>query len=358
LTFGRDKKKQISRKPNLVFEDKKSHMWKKFFVSKTGNDANDGLTWNTAKLTVANALLASASGDELLLGPGTYDEGQELVVDKGIKLRSFQGAAATTLTRGASASDYRVVSIVHPFACVQGFTISGGKTPDSEEGGNVFIDQDGCLLDCVVTGGSSWQYGGNVYIEQGTIKRCEVSHGAIRQGSGSGGGIYVRNTSTVDSCYAHHNTAPSGGGICIHQPTATPVVNAESVVRNCTMTQNVTTGWFGIHGSGLAIVYQGYATNCVSWGNTPNDAAFVFLSASVAAKQSYNDIGVEQVFNGSAPSGAGNISADPLLQPDGSLGAGSPCIAAGSNAQETLDIVRNTRVNVITPDTGAYAVVV
>jgi hypothetical protein len=49
---------------------------KTFYVSKTGNDANDGLSWGTAKLTVgaaAAALLAVGYGT-LYIGPGVYDE--------------------------------------------------------------------------------------------------------------------------------------------------------------------------------------------------------------------------------------------------------------------------------------------
>ena len=331
-------------------------MFQKIFVSSTGNDSNDGFSWNTAKLTIINALTLSSSGDIIVVGPGVFDEGQEIVIDKGVTIQSYQGISATTLTR-AGPNINRIVSIVHPFAKVEGFTISNGESINGEEGGNVFIGEGGTLVDCVITGGSSYQYGGNVYVEQGTVKRCDISNGVIRQASGSGGGVYVRNKSIVDSCYVHNNTAPAGGGVCIHQPTATPTVNADSVVRNCTMTQNSTTGWFGIHGGGLAIVYEGSATNCISWGNSPNDAAFVFLSPSVAATQSYNDIGVQQIFSGSTPSGAGNISVDPMLNLNGSLSVGSPCIGVGSNAKESKDILKNTRVNVVNPNIGAFSFV-
>ena len=333
-------------------------MFKKFFVSKSGNDANDGLSWNTAKSSIPNALISSESGDTIIVGPGTFDAGYEIIIDKGVTIKAYKGISDTILTR-AGPTDYRILSIIHPYARVEGFTISNGKTVDGFEGGNVFINNDGVLVDCIITGGSGWQYGGNVYIEQGTVKRCEVSHGVLRYTDGGGtpvgcgGGIYIRNKSIVDSCYLHHNIAPAGAGICIHQPTSTPIVNEDSVIRNCTMTLNVSTGWFGIHGSGFAIVYQGSATNCVSWGNSPNDAAFVFLSPLVASNQSYNDIGIQQVYNGSAPSGSGNINTDPLLQNDGSLGLGSPCIGAGSNAKECKDVMRNTRINIVRPDMGA-----
>ena len=329
-------------------------MLQKYFVSATGDDVNDGLTWNNAKATIVDALASSTSGDMIIVGPGVFDAGQEIVINKGVTIKSFQGVGKTTLTRSGQ-NTYRIMSIVHPFAKVQGFTISNGKSVDGEEGGNVFVGNGGVLLDCTVTNGSSWQYGGNVYMEQGTVNRCDISNGIIRQvGSGCGGGVYVRNNSIVESCYVHHNAAAAGGGICVHQPTAVPRVNTHTVVRNCTATHNTTTGWANIHGGGIAVVYEGSVTNCISWANVPNDAAFVFLTAGVAETQSYNNIGVQQVFNGVAPTGIGNINLDPMLQQNGSIGVGSPCIGAGANSKEIKDIQGNVRVNVINPDLGAF----
>ena len=42
------------------------------YVSPSGNDANDGLTWPTAKATVQAGLNAAASGDQVWVAAGTY----------------------------------------------------------------------------------------------------------------------------------------------------------------------------------------------------------------------------------------------------------------------------------------------
>src|SRR5207253_201489 len=44
------------------------------YVSKAGNDANDGLSWQTAKLTVQAGISASTSGDQVWVAAGTYVE--------------------------------------------------------------------------------------------------------------------------------------------------------------------------------------------------------------------------------------------------------------------------------------------
>jgi len=44
------------------------------FVSTSGNDENDGLTWATAKQTVQAGLNAATGGDEVWVAAGTYVE--------------------------------------------------------------------------------------------------------------------------------------------------------------------------------------------------------------------------------------------------------------------------------------------
>ena len=44
------------------------------YVSTNGVDTNDGLSWDTAKLTVQGAVNAASSLDNIYIGPGAYDE--------------------------------------------------------------------------------------------------------------------------------------------------------------------------------------------------------------------------------------------------------------------------------------------
>lgn len=79
-------------------------------VRKDGNDSNDGLSPATAKLTVAAAVSAAADGDLILVGPGTFAEGDavlDLTGDLGTLGVSLVGSGldVTTIT---STADYSV----------------------------------------------------------------------------------------------------------------------------------------------------------------------------------------------------------------------------------------------------------
>lgn len=45
-----------------------------YYVSKSGNDANNGLAWGTAKLTIGGANALAVAGDTVNLGAGTWTE--------------------------------------------------------------------------------------------------------------------------------------------------------------------------------------------------------------------------------------------------------------------------------------------
>ena len=61
------------------------------YVSPSGNDANDGLTWATAKRTVQAGLNAAAAGDQVWVAAGTYVE--NITLKSGVAL--YGGFAGT-----------------------------------------------------------------------------------------------------------------------------------------------------------------------------------------------------------------------------------------------------------------------
>ncbi|MDI6827511.1 MAG: hypothetical protein QME62_03395 [Armatimonadota bacterium] len=54
------------------------------YVKPDGNDANDGLSWNTAKKTIGAGLDTALSGDEVWVAKGTYVERITLKVGVGL----------------------------------------------------------------------------------------------------------------------------------------------------------------------------------------------------------------------------------------------------------------------------------
>jgi hypothetical protein len=71
-----------------------------YYVAKSGNDGNDGLTPTNPKLTIGGALAVAGAGDAITIGAGTYDEnGLELAVN-GLELWGELGATIVDTTTG------------------------------------------------------------------------------------------------------------------------------------------------------------------------------------------------------------------------------------------------------------------
>lgn len=137
-------------------------------VSTTGNNANDGLSWNQAKLTVQAGLNAAASGDEVWVAAGIYVE--RVTLKSGVALYGgFIGSETERDQRDWSANT---------------------TVLDGDESGSVVTSPSGATTDTRVDGFT---------IQNGTAY--------------SGGGIYCyRSSPTVANNTVRHNTASVNGG--------------------------------------------------------------------------------------------------------------------------------------------------
>ncbi len=183
-----------------------------------GNDANDGLSAQSAKRTLKNVFESwEAEGDYeegvVYAAPGEYDEGEmfyancsnRVVVPPAMGLIATGGHTVTTI-RGkfgdldneshAGAEAVRCVYL-HEGAYIQGFTITGGSTQKSANG--------------------DWgMYGGGVYSDGGAVVACEITgnagggNNAEGRGPGGYGGVYIGS-------YIHGNY----GSYEIHHPGGT-----------------------------------------------------------------------------------------------------------------------------------------
>jgi hypothetical protein len=75
-----------------------------WFVAKTGNDANDGLSWDTAKLHIAAA--TASGGDSIFVGPGTFAEAVDFT---GIGLRIIGAGYGATIVSFSGSSPVLIV---------------------------------------------------------------------------------------------------------------------------------------------------------------------------------------------------------------------------------------------------------
>jgi len=336
-----------------------------YFVSTTGNDANDGLSWATPFLTLAAAINSAGDGDLITIAPGTYTITTEIIVDKAVRIFGLEGRNNTILE--SDGLPHRILDMVSGGCVVGGLTIRGGITADTSgigEGGNVKIRNFALLEDCIVENGSGYQYGGNIIIDDGAegggrVSRCIIRGGVTRFATGGGGGIALLGPGFIEYCLIYDNTSPTGGGI------ATGTGSFGSIVRNCTIVENTATGWnvgVVVYGGGWVGQQQSALENNIIRTNSPNDAAFIQYASG--AKFKHNNIDVEQLVFGVGPSGPGNVNVNPLFIDPSSenwrLQKTSPMREAGTFSynrefgRTIIDIDYNLVEQGSIPDIGCY----
>jgi hypothetical protein len=193
----------------------------------------------------------------------------------------------------------------------------------------------GQIISCTFTGNSAQNYGGGLADCGGLISDCTISGNSA--GITGGGFDYAEaNPGTLINCIISDNTSgDDGGGIYFRPPTIPPPLGAlgdpsysslslpKIVITNCTVSGNVTGG----DGGGLySRVGISQLTNCIFWGNTPDQ---IYGGTSVT----YSDVQGGEF-------GTGNINADPCFVDEAGgdlrLSWDSPCIDAGYNNAPNL----------------------
>ncbi len=272
---------------------------------------------------------------------------------------------------------YHVVtgSGVGPGAVLDGFTITGGNangTDADESGGGLYASAGSpTLRNNLFTANRAFYGGGGLYAANGSaplVVRCAFTmnnaSGSI-SGNAGGGGIYCEydSSATIVNCRVLQNTGICcGGGIFCRVNSSATIVNCDIagniaqygaglcfaissnvLVADCTVRNNAAS----IVG-GAVYVYAADPTmvNSIFWANTaPQGASFSLSNCPSNVSVSYCDVqgGQTGVHIINLPGcvlnwGAGNIEADPLLLPDGSLTAGSPCIDAGNDTLIPADL--------------------
>ena len=158
------------------------------------------------------------------------------------------------------------------------------------------------------------------------LVNCSFIRNTCRGVLGIGGGMIDVGASTLINCVFSQNVAASGGGLYSGSDTS---------LINCTFSNNTGSGLVADDNLGRPTL-----TNCILWGNTPEQVASFPDAPGITPVLNSCDIQ-----GGWTGSGSGNIDVDPLfVQPasdDVRLAFGSPCVNAGSNAAlppDTLDL--------------------
>lgn len=238
-----------------------------WYVAKTGNDSNDGSSWQEAKLTISAMVTASSNGDTIYIGTGTYDEEVDLdTANKSITLDGVDKTASIARTgsgeKGIVIEDNTTIKNLTASSTsktVGAMGISGnGKTNLVVEDCNIFGAYDGVRLDncdgvSIKNSNISANYDGFNYSnsQNVVVEGCSFSTDGSYSTSitpralmGNKGTIKAYNCSLTTT---NDNSSEISVGF-EHQG------NTQTILNNCTIT--VSTG-----ASNTGDVYGGYCLN-------------------------------------------------------------------------------------------------
>ena len=275
-----------------------------WFVAPDGHDGNDCLTWPTACLTIGEAVLRSASGDQINVARGTYNE--HLVLD--VDLTLVGEPPMGTVVDGSGVGS--VVSIAPGVTVsMQSFEIRGGGD------GGVFNEGDLTLEDCWIHDNgdaSPTSFGG--LLNQGTavIDRVSVD-GNLGYATSMAGGVSNSGQLTIRNSTISENSGGNGSGIVNQFGASLDLVYA-TVAYNGNL--GIIVGDPGSTSMRGTVVADHFVANC--------DSAVTTLGHNLEDRDTC----------GLQPSSGDLISVNPLLAPLGHHGGTSPthAIAIGSPA--------------------------
>jgi len=310
-------------------------------VSAAGNDANDGLTWPTAKRTVQAGLNAAVSGDQVWVAAGTYVENITLTLGVGL-YGGFAGGETdlsqrnwtsnpTILDGNHAESTVTTLRDAGPNTRIDGFVIRNGgdKILDgmTRGGGGIYCLYYSCptIANNTIVGNMPTLAGGGIFCDSHASPT--ITNNAItgNTANNSGGGIY---------CYSNcspmiANNRITGNASCgIYCRLSSP-----TIVNN-TIAGNIGTPAAGIYSdpsSSPTIVNTIVAFNSAGICKDSGTGTPTFRNNCVFGNTAYSYSGVTD------PTGtAGNISLDPRLADlrygNVHVRQDSPCVDAGDDS--------------------------
>lgn len=251
------------------------------YVSKSGSDANSGVDWEHAKLTIQAGIDAASAGGVVLVGPGDYSDtvshgdGQTVVLmNKQVYLKSAEGKGATFITGawgqdadGIGTGATRGVRITAVGAVVDGFTIRNCAVSPRSGGNN----STSCGAGVCGSGGqvSDGSTSSASYVVNSTIENCRGYHGAAVKGVVAINCLFRGNVAVNDGhvgyrIYSVYNCIFTGNG----NGTGRLIEKSAPFMSvNCTYLLNDCDTFVGAASSEL-----GRAINCAFIANTLEDA--------------------------------------------------------------------------------------
>jgi hypothetical protein len=238
--------------------------------------------------TIQAAIDRAATGDEIVVAPGTYAESVNFR-SKALTLRSTAGAAATIIDGQNRPAFVVIAGGSREPSTIDGFTIRGGRWSGNGTG----------------PGGGLSMQGGAVTVTNSMFTR-NVAY--------SGGAIAVSGgTLTIRDCRFEDNRALNGTSI--YGARSTVRIEGSTFVRNGSVTNDGDgTGYGGVRADGgsLEIVNSTFTENTGSWGAAiyTNGARVLIDGVTAYRNGGFEAPGTFYTFNGGAASflgGSGTV---------------------------------------------------
>ena len=258
-----------------------------FYVSTTGNDSNDGLSSQSAFLTLAKAVEVATNGTEaaeILIAPGEYQQTAAIRVESPLTIRGT-GAAATNVVLKNTTSGQHVITLAHADAELALVTLTGGNTSSGPAclGIDAGLVRDCCVTGCVY-GTTKNVQGGTVIMNGGRLVRSVIKNNQI---TGTGwnctysAGVYA-TAGVVENCLIAGNSARVYNDKGAIETSALTMAGTAKAV-NCTVVGNSATmngadrrPMTTYAASGAKII------NCVIFGNTSVVANYTVWAGTAA----------------------------------------------------------------------------
>jgi len=221
---------------------------------------------------IGPAVSASAPGDSIEIGPGTYYDSAVVEVGHSLTFYSTDGAAATILDGQGTHRVMRVAGL-GVTVDISGLTFSHGFIADNVGGGLVATEDAvvtvrDCVFDANEAGGM-----GMAQRAQATLQQCVFTNNTGTTGTG---GIYIAgdppengtHADIIDCEFRGNNAGKEGGGISV-------VEEATATVFRCSFYDNIGP----INGGGIFCSYfsEVDVIQCFFKGNTAEEGSAIRL---------------------------------------------------------------------------------
>ena len=127
------------------------------YVSKTGDDSNDGLSEENAVATIAKGYELAGDGSTINIGAGTYDQSSSITIDKSITFNGAEGAIINKQTASTFSVSYDTPNTA--VITIKGLTFTSADVGSSNPMINVLGPADVRVTDCTFRDCAGGRYG-------------------------------------------------------------------------------------------------------------------------------------------------------------------------------------------------------